>query len=218
MSTTMRRIMSAVVAALAVLLAIAAALLLTGHNAIVVTHGVSMNPLYYQGDMVVVARMPSYHVGQIVAYHMQGRDFVVLHRIIGGDAGGFVFKGDNNQSTDPTRPTQKELLGRAVLHIPAGGLWLERITSPTALSTYAFLLLAGAGPPCKDDAEEGDAPCHAQLSTARSPPPWPLSPQPFEQQRQLPRSSRLSPSCSQRSPGPRGEGSPRPRSRSHRGR
>jgi signal peptidase I len=141
----MRRVMSAVIAALAALIAIAGALLLTGQNAIVVTHGVSMNPVYYQGDMVVVARMPSYHVGQIVAYEMQGRNFVVLHRIIGGNADGFVFKGDNNQSTDPTRPTQKDLLGRAVLHIPAGGLWLQRIASPTALSTYAFLLLAGGG-------------------------------------------------------------------------
>jgi signal peptidase len=63
---------------------------------------------------------------------------VVLHRIIGGDAGGFVFNGDNNLSTDPTRPTQKELLGRAVLHIPAGCLWLERVASPTALSIYAW--------------------------------------------------------------------------------
>jgi signal peptidase I len=71
---------------------------------IVVTSGVSMNPVYYQGDLVVVANSGSYEIGEIAAYPVPGRDFLALHRIIAGDASGFTFKGDNNQSIDPSLP------------------------------------------------------------------------------------------------------------------
>ena len=112
----------------------------TGRVGYVTTNGVSMNPVYYQGDLVVVARADSYKIGQIVAYRLPAKHLVVLHRIIGGDASGYVFKGDNNQSTDPTRPAGDQLIGRAVLHIAHGGIWFDRVTSPTALGILAFLL------------------------------------------------------------------------------
>src|SRR5664280_1181700 len=117
----------------------------TGRVGYVTTNGVSMNPVYYQGDLVVVARADSYKIGQIVAYRLPAKHLVVLHRIIGGDASGYIVKGDNNQSTDPTRPAGDQLIGRAVLHIAHGGIWFDRVTSPTALGILAFLLLAGGG-------------------------------------------------------------------------
>jgi signal peptidase I len=119
--------------------------LATGQAGLVVTHGVSMNPLYYQGDLVLAARSSSYAVGDIAAYNLPGRDEVALHRIIGGNDGAFVFKGDNNQSVDPTTPAGKDLVGRALIHIPQGGLWLESLTSPPVLGLLAFALLAGGG-------------------------------------------------------------------------
>ncbi|NKX55427.1 signal peptidase I [Arthrobacter mobilis] len=119
--------------------------LATGQAAVVVTHGVSMNPVYHQGDLVVVARAPSYATGEIVAYRMPAGGVVTLHRIIGGDEAGFVLKGDNNQSIDPVKPTAGQIIGRAVLHLPQAGLWLRGLTSPPVLAVIAFALMAGGG-------------------------------------------------------------------------
>jgi signal peptidase I len=140
-----RRFLAVDLSVLAVLVVVLAGLLLTGRAAIVTTHGVSMNPVYYQGDLVLVARKPSYRVGQIVAYRVPGQDVVVLHRIVGGDSTGYVFQGDNNQSTDPTTPRGDQLIGTAVLHISHGGVWFQRATSPPAIGAFAFLLLVGGG-------------------------------------------------------------------------
>jgi signal peptidase I len=140
-SSTPRRLATAMAALVAVLSLAGAGLVLSGRNALVVTDGVSMQPVYYQGDLVVLSRQKSYSTGEIVAYRRPGKAQVVLHRIVGGDARGFVFKGDNNQSIDPTRPRESDLVGRAVLHIPQGGLWMHRVMSPPALAVLAFLLL-----------------------------------------------------------------------------
>src|SRR3569833_2821663 len=116
---------------------------LTGRLSYVITNGVSMQPLYHAGDLVVVARSSSYHRGQIVAYH-SGR-ITILHRIIGGDADGYTTKGVFFQFTDPGHPGAANLLGRAVLHIPAGGIWLRRLTGRSVLAGAAFLLMLSTG-------------------------------------------------------------------------
>lgn len=108
----------------------------------VVTNGASMRPLYRAGDLVVVAKKNSYRVGDIVAY--RNGHSTVLHRIIGGDASGFSIKGDSNQSVDPLEPAGRQLIGRAILHIPAGGRWLRRVLSPP-VGIAAVVLLAGTG-------------------------------------------------------------------------
>ncbi|GAA1814505.1 signal peptidase I [Planosporangium flavigriseum] len=134
------------VAAFVGVVAIVAGAFATERVAIVVTHGVSMQPTYHQGDMVIVTKASSYHLGDIVAYHSPTvRDLVVLHRIIGGDANGYVFKGDHNQSIDPVEPTSRDLIGRARVHIPEGGRWLQRLTTPPALALIAFVLVMGGG-------------------------------------------------------------------------
>jgi signal peptidase I len=135
-------VLTLVLVTLAVFLAGAIA---TGRAALVATHGISMNPVYYQGDLVVVAKADTYHVGQIVAYRVPAKHMVVLHRIIGGDANGFVIKGDNNESVDPLHPTAHQVIGRAVLHLPHGGLWLSRLTSPVAVALIALTLMVGGG-------------------------------------------------------------------------
>jgi signal peptidase I len=145
MSRPLQRIASLVVGCLAVAAVVVAALIVTGRASMVVTHGVSMNPVYYQGDLVVVTRQPSYGIGDIVAYRRPGHTDVVLHRIIGGTPSGWVFKGDNNQSVDPTKPVESQLVGKAILHVSQGGTWLRRFTSTPLLAAYAFLLLMGGG-------------------------------------------------------------------------
>ena len=130
---------------LTLLAVLAAAGVATGRVSYVITHGVSMNPVYYQGDLVVVGKADSYKIGQIVAYRFASKHVVVLHRIIGGDASGYVMKGDNNESTDVLLPTPGQVVGRAILRLPQGGLWLERVNSPLGLGLIAFAMLAGSG-------------------------------------------------------------------------
>lgn len=135
-----------VVVALALLTSAALAgtgLVLTGTVTLVTTHGNSMEPRIHAGDLVVVTPRSSYAVGDSVAYHSEELDTTVLHRIVGVEDGRYTFKGDNNSWLDPERPTAGRLVGKEVLHIPAGGTWLDRATSPVALGLLAFALLFG---------------------------------------------------------------------------
>ncbi|MFI1993294.1 signal peptidase I [Actinoplanes sp. NPDC020271] len=131
-------------AAISVMAAIGVWAISTHRISYVVTHGVSMQPLYHAGDLVLVIKADSYKVGDIAAYHgLHGR-VEVLHRIIGGDAAsGYSFKGDNNKFVDSDEPTADQLIGRAVLHIPHGGVWLKPLISPTGLGMLGFLTISG---------------------------------------------------------------------------
>lgn len=116
----------------------------TEHISYTITHGVSMNPVYYQNDLIFVVKSPEYHIGEIAEYRTPRTGIEVLHRIIGGDPlNGFVFKGDNNQSTDTFTPTAGQIVGRALLHVPHGGVWLKPILSPTGLGMMGFLIISG---------------------------------------------------------------------------
>jgi signal peptidase I len=133
-----------VVAAILAMAAIGAWIIMTERLTYVATHGTSMNPVYYEGDLVFVAKADSYHVGQIAAYHGESPGQRVLHRIIGGnDSTGFVMKGDNSQSIDPLTPTADEMIGHAVLHVPNGGIWLQPLLGPSGLGMLSFLVMSG---------------------------------------------------------------------------
>ena len=84
MHRLLRRLAAVSAAVIAVLMILVAGMVATGQVSFVVTHGTSMHPVYYEGDLVVVAPASSYQVGQIVAYREPGRDGVVLHGRIGG--------------------------------------------------------------------------------------------------------------------------------------
>lgn len=133
------------VAALVVTALAAAALYGSGTVRVVLTYGVSMLPTLQPGDLVVVARAADYEVGETVAYRAESLDEVVLHRIVAQTGDRFVLQGDNNTWLDLDRPRRDQVLGKQVLHVPSGGTWLGRLTSPPALTAYAFLLLAGGG-------------------------------------------------------------------------
>ncbi len=145
MPRSVRRLFVVVLASLCAAVVAVLGVVATGTAALVITHGVSMEPVYRQGDLVVVLERPAYTTGDIAAYARPGYAGVVLHRIVGGDARGYTFKGDNNASVDPTTPSVDQLTGRAVLHLPQAGLWFQRLTSPPALAGATFLLVGASG-------------------------------------------------------------------------
>jgi signal peptidase I len=119
---------------------------LGGSTSYVVTHGVSMEPRFHTGDLAIVRSKPSYHIGEIVAYHNKMLHTVVLHRIIGREGGRYVFKGDNNNFIDPERPRASQLIGALWIHIAGGGKRLQSLKSPLragVLVALGMLLLTG---------------------------------------------------------------------------
>lgn len=114
-----------------------------GPLTVVTTNGISMQPRISAGDLVVVGPAASYGIGDSAAYYSPMLETVVLHRIVAVEGDRFVFQGDNNSWLDPEKPTLDDIVGKELLHIPQGGTWLKRLTSPPALAAYTFLLLAG---------------------------------------------------------------------------
>jgi signal peptidase I len=116
---------------------------LTGAVALVETHGNSMGPRINAGDLVLVRASDTYRVGDVVAYTSADLHQTVLHRVAAVTDGRYTMRGDHNDFDDPERPTLSQLRGIELVHIPSGGLWLDRLTSPTAQGALAFALLAG---------------------------------------------------------------------------
>ncbi|MGH8997501.1 MAG: S24/S26 family peptidase [Acidimicrobiales bacterium] len=120
---------------------------LGGSDAYSVTDGVSMLPRIHAGDLVVVRREASYHVGEVAAFHDLQLHAVVLHRIIAIHGGRYVFKGDNNDFVTSYEPTKAQIVGAERLHVPgAGKLILDLRTPAVAAALLALLWLFSFSP------------------------------------------------------------------------
>jgi signal peptidase I len=115
---------------------------LGGPATYVIVRGVSMEPTYHAGDLVIVRRRPVYQVGDIVAYEIPagevGGGLSVIHRIVGGSVDtGFRTKGDNNAESDPWRPTLRQIEGTAWLVLPKTGAIMSSLRAPITLASFA---------------------------------------------------------------------------------
>jgi signal peptidase len=115
---------------------------LGGPAGYVLVSGHSMLPRYKTGDLVLVERKSSYHVGQVIAYHVPKGDPMagaqVIHRIIGGDTThGFVVQGDNRTAPDVWRPKPADIVGAKALRIPNAVLILQFLRSPVLIALLA---------------------------------------------------------------------------------
>jgi signal peptidase len=128
----------------------------------VLVSGTSMLPRFHTGDLVLVERQSSYHVGEVVAYRVPkgqvGAGYVVIHRIIGGDGQtGWKMKGDNRTAPDLWHPTDRDVLGAKLVRIPDAWFVLRILHMPIVLGLFAgflaFFLIAFGG-----DAEDASEP------------------------------------------------------------
>jgi signal peptidase I len=120
---------------------------LGGSTSWVVTDGISMEPRFHAGDLVLVRSESDYRVGQIVAYRNLELHTIVLHRIVARDGSRYVFKGDNNNFLDFEHPRRSQLIGAMWAHLPGAGGELASIRSPAligGLFALATLLFGGA--------------------------------------------------------------------------
>ena len=132
---------------------------LGGPAGYVLVSGKSMWPHYHTGDLVIVQRQSSYHVGQVVAYKVPKGDPMagaqVIHRITGGDAKhGFVIQGDNRTAPDVWRPKSSDIVGAKMLRIPRAVVVLQYLRSPVFLGILAacFVFVNVLGTPKRKEA------------------------------------------------------------------
>ena len=120
----------------------------------VLVSGTSMLPHLHTGDLVLVERRSSYHVGDVVAYRVPkgqvGAGYVVIHRIVGGNGRtGWTMQGDNRTAPDLWHPTNADVIGAKFLRVPDAWVVLRFFHTPLLLALVAgfgiFFLLAFAG-------------------------------------------------------------------------
>lgn len=131
---------------------------LGGRAGWVMVEGTSMLPRFHTGDLVLVEHQSSYHVGEVVAYHVPkgqvGAGHVVIHRIVGGNGKtGWTMKGDNRTAADLWYPTNHDVIGAKELRIPDAWFVLRFLHAPLFLALLAgcavffWVALSGNGEP-----------------------------------------------------------------------
>lgn len=118
---------------------------LNGPASFVGVDGISMEPTFSEGDLVVVRDQHTYVVGDVVAYRIPegepGAGHQVIHRIVGGNGTtGYTTQGDHNGYTDVWHPVDDDVIGKVWIEVPNAAAWLSRASQPGTLA-----LLVGAG-------------------------------------------------------------------------
>ncbi len=111
-----------------------------GQVSYVMVDGISMEPGYHTGDLVLVRKAHTYQVGDVVTYRDAKMGAYVIHRIISIEQGQFVIKGDNNSWLDAYHPTQEEIVGKQWIHAPKVGRTMQWLRKPINLSLTVVLL------------------------------------------------------------------------------
>ncbi len=122
-------------------------------------HGVSMEPHYYQGDLIITSSLENRALepGSIIVFTADWasarHDNRVVHRVTAlGSINGVPYaytRGDNNSVDDPYPVNLAADDVQVVrLSVANGAHWLERLTTPRMLALTvagaAFLVLGGA--------------------------------------------------------------------------
>ena len=119
-----------------------------GRFGMVMVAGQSMEPTYNLGDAIITWR-GAVNVGDVILYRIPDGNFgernSVIHRVTGGNAAGWITRGDNSEFEDPWTPASTDVLGVTKLRIPVGGRVLALMKSWMFVSVVgglAVLLIA----------------------------------------------------------------------------
>ncbi len=122
---------------------------LGGPATYLIISGISMEPTFWDGDLVVVRQRSQYHVGDIIAYSVDDyylSQKYVIHRVVGETPhSAFLTQGDNRSNIDPWMPTYDRIIGRSFLHVPRLGVliaFLQEDPWRVAAAAGVFMLFA----------------------------------------------------------------------------
>ena len=111
-----------------------------GMASYVIVIGNSMEPGFYIGDLVITHQEPAYQIGDAIVYRNLELNSFVFHRIISQSMDRYTLKGDNNSWLDTYQPSREEVLGKLWLHVPRGGVYIQKIRKPLTMALLAGVL------------------------------------------------------------------------------
>ncbi|MFI3167435.1 MAG: signal peptidase I [Bacillota bacterium] len=107
-------------------------------TAIVVSN--SMYPTFSDGDMLIYQRTWDYQVGDVVIFS-SGEDFIT-HRIAMETEGGYLTKGDINNSYDEFVLYDEDIYGEVIIVVSDGGRFLEKVQTAPGMFVVSCLVIA----------------------------------------------------------------------------
>lgn len=106
----------------------------------VIVDGISMEPGFVFGDLVLVRTQTNYEVGDAVVYWDDALGSYVFHRIVDMEIDRYILQGDNNAWVDSYHPTRDEIVGKLWLHAPKLGRMIEWMRTPLNLALAVGLV------------------------------------------------------------------------------
>ena len=83
---------------------------------ILVVRSGSMEETINIGDILIIKKEKDYEIGNIVTYKTEDR-YLITHRIIKKEKGGYITKGDNNNTSDKEIINFNQIQGKVFLNI-----------------------------------------------------------------------------------------------------
>lgn len=115
-----------------------------GYSSAVVVSG-SMTGTIDVNDIVIAKKQDSYKVDDVVSF--ESGENLVTHRIVGEQDGGFVTRGDANNTCDAELLSEDNIVGRVVWVIPKVGKVFEIFSSPVGMALlFIVAVLIFIGP------------------------------------------------------------------------
>ena len=112
-----------------------------GYRLFVITSE-SMEPTFYEGDIIFVKETNSYENGDIITYTTNNVDTPTTHRIIEVyNENSFLTQGDSNSFADPNPISKDNIIGEVVYSIPKIGKRIEVTQKVRYLLLLVILLL-----------------------------------------------------------------------------
>lgn len=100
----------------------------------------SMSPAINAGDFIVTKRCTSYEIGDIITF--EGSSAATTHRIVKKIDGGFITKGDANDTADGETVPESSIVGKVVLTVGGAGNIIIAAKSPLGMLCILAVLIA----------------------------------------------------------------------------
>lgn len=106
-----------------------------------IVNGVSMEPAFHTGDLVIAKSEDSYAIGDLIVY--ANKTGYIIHRIVAGNSvGGWKTQGDHNSWIDNWVVQDDQILGQVLYGVGAVGGWFDwAMSHPFHFAAIAALLV-----------------------------------------------------------------------------